>query len=988
MAELNQDLENGLDLIRKAFYGSSKSTGPAKTRNVYKGVSGTADATDEELEELAKSAGKLTDILDELATTAETVDETMQDTGATVKVTNKKYTDLIEKANAVIIASSGSFRKLEREVTYLSTKSLPEQDRFLKSYSSSVKSLTNKFSQQARSSSMLSASMIASSHEIQRGTTEYHEMIGSLQGAAGSLNQGLLRALGAWDESTNGVKHGLDKNVFAALRLKAGEAEVALNDAVAELDVGTIGDIAKMGTDQIKEMLSDTTETQKKVKKQIIAAAAQLAGMGYNVGDKVMTEGQVDYGKLENLRTKNGMSDLVEVVKELAEIQKQNAKYSGKADATANLANSPLGAAMFKLKGLQTELGNTQGGFKKLGVLTRFFGKSLFEAGAAAKYFGDFKEAVKKGWSEIVSFNTAQIPASFKNVQIASMKMGMSFEDTVKFMQQNKRAMGIYGDNFGAFTGNVGKSFRKFGYNMEQASEIVGPAMDAAASGFTNLKGADALPKFIDKSMQSFKRISGIVDISAADYMKLNAELLSNSSIQNTLLGMSQQQREAAADEIVARRDNYVQLGLSTAQAQKLVEAQEAQQREGVVSRVREGAKAMMLAAQAGMSPQEQMRIMQLARKGRKTDAEKTELQQLAGRAGAGIERRVTDAYGQSEGAGEAAQTLAELISPGGELGNMINAGKELAQKKAAGLDVDDATAKKMGDKSQGSAAVADISQTLNQISSVMKNTFVVALLSGTAALAAFIFSLRGASKSLPGGGGMLGGIVRGGGGMLGKGLGAIGGLGAKAATKLGGGLGSVLGKGAGLATRGGGALGRFAAGGAGKIGAKAVGKSLLKKIPLIGLLAGLGFGASRALSGDWTGAGLEVASGAASTVPGLGTAGSLAIDAGLAARDIAKAQPSVSQPGQEAESSSVNNLSDTSSTNDEGERVANVQDATAHDYLATIADNMVKAVTVLQAMAAAGNEGPQRAVAARLNSQARQIPTANGFITGRQAPG
>jgi hypothetical protein len=74
---------------------------------------------------------------------------------------------------------------------------------------------------------------------------------------------------------------------------------------------------------------------------------------------------------------------------------------------------------------------------------------------------------------------------------------------------------------------------------------------------------------------------------------------------------------------------------------------------------------------------------------------------------------------------------------------------------------------------------------------------------------------------------------------------------------------------------------------GAGKLGAKAAGKSLLKKIPGVSILAGLGFGAQRALQGDFVGAGLEVASGAAGTVPFLGTAASLGIDAGLAARDL-----------------------------------------------------------------------------------------------------
>jgi len=74
---------------------------------------------------------------------------------------------------------------------------------------------------------------------------------------------------------------------------------------------------------------------------------------------------------------------------------------------------------------------------------------------------------------------------------------------------------------------------------------------------------------------------------------------------------------------------------------------------------------------------------------------------------------------------------------------------------------------------------------------------------------------------------------------------------------------------------------------GIGKKGAsKALGKSLLKKIPGIGLLAGLVFAGQKALAGDWTGAGMEAASGAMSTVPLVGTAGSTAMDAAIMARD------------------------------------------------------------------------------------------------------
>ena len=66
---------------------------------------------------------------------------------------------------------------------------------------------------------------------------------------------------------------------------------------------------------------------------------------------------------------------------------------------------------------------------------------------------------------------------------------------------------------------------------------------------------------------------------------------------------------------------------------------------------------------------------------------------------------------------------------------------------------------------------------------------------------------------------------------------------------------------------------------GAGKAVAKGLGKFGAKRIPGLGLLAGIAFGAERAMKGDFLGAAGEVASGA------LGPAG-FAIDAGLAARD------------------------------------------------------------------------------------------------------
>jgi len=165
-------------------------------------------------------------------------------------------------------------------------------------------------------------------------------------------------------------------------------------------------------------------------------------------------------------------------------------------------------------------------------------------------------------------------------------------------------------------------------------------------------------------------------------------------------------------------------------------------------------------------------------------------------------------------------------------------------------------------------------------------------------------FSTNIAYEALGAGGrGLMRGRGVGGGGLMGGGLGMMGmGLGGKVAARrmltnsimrrggsramrrmgiaLGGqfsrGLGKKLGK-----KLGGKAIGKIAGG--------ALGKSLGKKIPLVGLGLGALFAAQRAMSGDWLGAGLELASGTASIFPGIGTGASVGLDAALMARDMTR---------------------------------------------------------------------------------------------------
>ena len=77
----------------------------------------------------------------------------------------------------------------------------------------------------------------------------------------------------------------------------------------------------------------------------------------------------------------------------------------------------------------------------------------------------------------------------------------------------------------------------------------------------------------------------------------------------------------------------------------------------------------------------------------------------------------------------------------------------------------------------------------------------------------------------------------------------------------------------------------------ASKSAAKGVGKSVLKKIPFVGLGLGAAFAVDRLRKGDWGGALMELGSGAASMIPGVGTAVSVGLDAALIAKDIGDAK-------------------------------------------------------------------------------------------------
>ena len=90
------------------------------------------------------------------------------------------------------------------------------------------------------------------------------------------------------------------------------------------------------------------------------------------------------------------------------------------------------------------------------------------------------------------------------------------------------------------------------------------------------------------------------------------------------------------------------------------------------------------------------------------------------------------------------------------------------------------------------------------------------------------------------------------------------------------------------------------------KVLGKTLLKSALKKIPVLGAVFGLGFSLPYLLKGDFTGAGIEAASGLAGAVPGVGTAASVGLDAFQASREMGEVDKAASEVEQTVSAADV----------------------------------------------------------------------------------
>ena len=570
-------------------------------------------------------------------------------------------------------------------------------------------------------------------------------------------------------------------------------------------------------------------------------------------------------------RPDNGRMQKLQDALAAAEAKAKTEKGAFLNDAAGKINSAVIGVGKFNKSLTTSTLSNlafSVASEKAHNVIEKLGGQGVSLSSA----FAILAKAALKYYQYTTTLANKQMGGLHFQVQMQALALGTSTDATVKYMTDMAHQISQAGlGTVSAQMGEAKAAFGKLGYYGDAALEQATKAALTFEQFGITVKDGKKFGSAMRAYTNEMNEMSKLTGVSVDQQHAMNDSLVKSAESTAMMMRISKEERAVKLMGIITERNRIVQMGASIEQAQEFVKTLQALNNESPEKRIENSMKVMQLAQITGMGADgARLQSLLLKRPEQLTDTERAYLTDTIKELGSRSE--------QLKGGGMANEMLISRLQEslgGGQLSKALKEGAEvgLAESNRGKIDPNSANAKKISEDKQMNETVSAIMDLTETIKNAVGLPLAEGFTSVLVAMGVMTAALIGKDKLKN---------------LAGKGIDKIAG-------KLSGTGGKLAAEGVETAVSGASkAVGQTAAKEAGEIalkdGGKAVGKSVLKKIPLVGLIAGLGFGASRAWDGDWTGAAAEVASGAASTVPGVGTAASVAIDAGLAARDINKA--------------------------------------------------------------------------------------------------
>ena len=608
--------------IKKTIMDALKSFGGSKGGG--SSISDSIDDIDDDLKEYSKtvkaqvaSSKTVNKALGSLLTAYQEAAKSLTEAalaGENSAAAQEQQALALQEYSKTIIKSNAYYLSMNKVVDKLAIGSMAEQVVILEGLSRNQRKYSNDVASAQRTQALVGAALIQSHQGIKKGTLEYSKYVDSLQGVMAEsnvlrhLSTGYKQSIDAVDEAGNNSVENINPQRAAEIRASLSTADSIITNSIAALEklgltMSSMSSHPAGPAGAIEEAIGNTGQADL-IKDTLKNTVVQLSKAGFDLGlgfEVIGKDGQVLDSALEKLA--GTLPN--DVIKNLVALGSES-KLAGQAlDKVGASARATVAGSLERFATLSPSEMLTKG-------LLALGDMALFK-----RAIGDLARSLTQVGKQAMDFNIAQVPASFAQVQYEAVKLGMSFEDTVKFMQDNKLPLGLLGPKAAdQMLGALNGTLSKFGYNAAQAASLIGPSFEEAMKTGINIQDPQEMNSFVLKTQQAFSKIAGIVNISAAEYVKMNSALADNTTVSEHMIGLSRQQASAYFDSLKAQRDELtVRLG-SIQAAQHLLELQASAQGEGPEQILEDSFKLLVQGQMAGFSAQDSARAGDIVRQG------------------------------------------------------------------------------------------------------------------------------------------------------------------------------------------------------------------------------------------------------------------------------------------------------------------------------------------------------------------------------------
>ena len=691
----------------------------------------TDAVSEEQIKSLEKNIKAIDDTTKLYRGTKESLGDLTESTDLAAKGTHALYRDVVGAAKSMGVFEDESYAAAESLSRVGKTNLVPTFKRLQKTLVQTDSAMANL---QRKNSLLATALMKSTLHQLSRkDDDEYYELLDTLK----EKSKDFISRLSEKSKIVIQSEEDVDKVIA-----KVGQIRANVAQSLEGLDLKNFGgDFANLLEQASHKQNKPANDSEVGAitdihQKAIIAAANTAKASGAEISDEHLEA------------AKNGdVSGLAKALNELVKAAKKTDEaFVHEIDVRDKLT--------YKLKDAISQETKS-----RLEALASFGGTV-----AAVKAFISSLEEIRK---EASAFNVANIPRTFADVQFTSMKLGMSFEDTSKMMQDNKELMAVQGAQWEKNTVAMSDSFRQFGYTTKQMSELQKPLNDLAVVSGQNVRNGEGMAKFTTNTMNSFQKLNGVLGITAKEFMEFHTKILGSEEFLSSAIGMGKERAAEFTENVKDQANNQARLLGSLDKAVNVMAAEQKAKKEPALERLKQSVKLRQAATMAGMSDDEANRLAEITLKGEKnrTDKDSTDLKELSQKLGVNIEQARYDSTGNYASEAFYNTIQSQINDKTGENSKTLQAsGIDIEARRRAGQIASPGEAAKAGQAATGSAAYAKADEALNMISSTINNSFVKAI--GTASLALFALSGMAGKVALnmAGGFGNLANLLKGGG--------------------------------------------------------------------------------------------------------------------------------------------------------------------------------------------------------------------------------